>query len=447
MMGLQAGAARVNITPPVGIAQGGFAARQEGCKGIHDDLYAKALALDDGEHRAAIITCDLLGMDMAFVGEIRGILEQKAGVPADHVAVCCSHTHSGPLWCAPGFWERTEDQGIEEEWGRVLPRMIAGAGRMAFDRLEEARVGAGVGTVRIGVNRRHRNEQGKMVIAPNPEGPVDTQVGVVRVDRMDGTPLALLVNYACHGVVLGADNLLISADYAGAMMRMVEGAVGKGVTVLFANGACGNINPRFRGTFEAMERTGWMLGGEVLKVMQEIGTSSDVRLNMLHRRIYLPIKTFPPLEEAERTLAEKERLLRQAEAGDLSENMTGLRGKIMYSRHVVSMLRALSSSQRKKDLAQGRIASEIQGLTMGDTALLMLPGELFVEIALAIRERSPFCRTLICGYANDYAVSYVPTAAAYEEGGYEPTWTKVAPGADQVMIEESLSVLKDLCTT
>ena len=79
------------------------------------------------------------------------------------------------------------------------------------------------------------------------------------------------------------------------------------------------------------------------------------------------------------------------------------------------------------------------------TALLMLPGELFVEIAHAIREHSPLDKTFICGYANDYAVSYVPTAAAYEEGGYEPTWTQVAPGGDRVIVEESLRMLKEFC--
>jgi len=425
----------------VGIALGGFGERKEGGRGIHDDLYAKAVVLDDGRTKAAVVTCDFLGPDRTFVQEIRGIVEDRTGIEGAHVMVCGSHTHSGPMSSPPIFWERKEDEDIEGEWAKLLPRTIAGAVLMAADRLEEAKIGFGAGEADVGVNRRHRNEAGEVgAIAPDPSRVRDPQVGVVRVDRADGRPLAVLVNYACHAVVLGADNLLVSADYPGYAMRTLERVLGD-VTVLFANGCCGNINPRWRGSFEAAERSGTVLAGEVLKVLQEIEPSAEGALRMEQRLIFMPLKAFPTLEEAKRAVEEKKALLSQYGDEELPEHMGGLRGELIHAQYRVSVIEGLSAHQFKEDLKQRRMATEMQVLTVGDAALVMLPGEIFAEIGLEIKERSPFERTFVIGYANDYGVSYVPTAQAYEEGGYEPNWAKVAPGADRVVVEEAMGLL------
>ena len=440
-MAWKAGVAKVNITPPVGIAQAGFGARKEGCRGIHDELVAKALVLDDGRTKAAVVTCDFVGPDRTFVKEIRRIVEERTGIEGAHVMVCGSHTHSGPMWTSPIFWERKEEEDIEGEWAKLLPRTIAGAVLMAADRLEEAKIGFGAGEADVGVNRRRLNEAGKVgTIAPDPSRVRDPQVGVVRVDRADGRPLAVLVNYACHAVVLGADNLLISADYPGYAMRTLERVLGD-ATVLFANGCCGNINPKWKGSFEAAERSGNVLAGEALKVLQEIEPSAEEALRMERRLIHLPIKAFPPLDEAKQVVEEKKALLSQYGDGELPEHMGRLRWELMHAHYRVSVIEGLAAHQSEEDLSQQRMATEMQVLAVGDTALVMLPGEIFAEIGLEIKERSPFGRTFVIGYANDYGVSYVPTAQAYEEGGYEPDWAKVAPGADRVVVEEAVAML------
>jgi len=253
--------------------------------------------------------------------------------------------------------------------------------------------------------------------------------------------LAVLVNYACHAVVLGADNLLVSADYPGYAMRTLERVLGDGVTALFANGCCGNINPKWRGSFEVAERLGNILAGEVLKVLQEIEPSADADLRMEQRAIHLPIKAFPTLREAKRVVEEKRVLLSRYGDVELPEHMGGLRGELIHAQHQVAAIEALSAQQSEEDLRQRRMATEMQALTVGEAALVMLPGEIFAEIGLEIKERSPFEPTFVIGYANDYEVSYVPTAQAYEEGGYEPTWAKVAPGADRVVVEEARRLL------
>jgi len=443
-MSLKAGVARVNITPPVGFPQAGFAARKEVSQGILDDLFAKALVLDDGKIRIAMVTCDLLGLDKDVVAEIRHLIEKKTDIKGDNVMIACSHTHSGPAVKDPGYLEERLVAGIIPAWFEVLPRTIAGAVQMAARALVKARAGTGEGHSDIGVNRRLKTEEG-VTIGPNPQGIVDPTVGVLRVDREDGSPLAVLVNYACHAVTLGPENLLFSADYPGYMMNTLERLWGGRTMVMFANGTAGNINPRIRGDYTATKRIGSMLAGEVLKVMETIETKPDVSLRGLQKSIYLPLKKFPSLDEAKAELEEKKRSLAKAEGGEvLRQDMSGLSGEVVQAKYKVRVIEELERLESEEDLQAGRLATEIQALRINDSALVALPGEVFVEIGLAIKRRSPFERTFVIGYANDMHPSYIPTTESYEEGGYEPRWAKVDRGADRVIENEVLSLLKEL---
>jgi len=432
---MKAGVAAVDITPPVGIAMGGFAVRKEGARGVHDPLYAKALVLEEGEEKLALVTCDLLGLNRSTVARIRKLVGEATGMPGERVAICFSHTHSGP---APGRLYEIEElrEGLEELWGEVLPYYIAGAVRMALDDVKEAEVGVGVGEAVIGVNRRQW--KGEVVIGENPEGPVDPQVGVIKVDRKEGSS-AVLMQYACHGVVLGGDNLLISADYPGYAVKVLEDAYGGDVVGLFANGCGGNINPKERGSFEAAERLGRILAGEAMKVAQEVRPCEG--LKVARREVFLPLKELPPLEEAEGRARELEEKVKDAEG---SEQITGLWGELVHARHTVMIINELRATQRPEVLERGEMESEVWGVRLGDAALVLLPGEVFVEIGLEVKERSPFEMTLVSAYCNDYSVSYVPTARAYDEGGYEPRWARVAPGADRVLVDAALELLDEI---
>ncbi|HID10093.1 MAG TPA: hypothetical protein EYP17_02160 [Candidatus Latescibacteria bacterium] len=435
---MRAGVAIVDITPPVGIAMGGFAARKQGAQGVHDPLYARALVLEDGEERLALVTCDLLGLNRTAVARVRELVEEATGMPGERVALCFSHTHSGP---APGrlYEIRELKEGLEEIWGEVLLYYIAGAVRMAAKDIREAEVGVGVGEVVIGVNRRQLRTDGEVVIGSNPKGPIDPQVGVVRINR-EGGKAAVLMQYACHGVVLGADNLLISADYPGYAVWTLEAAYGGKAVGLFANGCGGNINPKERGNFEAAERLGRALAGEVLKVAQEVRPAEG--LKVIRRKVCLPLKKFPPIEEAKERVRELEKLAEETEVG--SEQITGLWGELVHARHTLMVLHELRATQGLEVLERGEMESEVWVVRLGDAALVFLPGEVFVEVGLEIRERSPFPKTLVLAYCNDYSVSYVPTTRAYEEGGYEPRWARVAPGADRVLAEAALGLLEEL---
>lgn len=443
-MGLKAGVAKADITPPVGVPQEGFSARTDVSQGVHDPLFAKALVLDDGATRMALVACDLIGLSRDAVARVRGLVEQRTGIAADHVVVACSHTHSGPALEDPGYLAERLVAGIVPAWTETLPHLIAGAVQMADAARSPARVGVGQGTSDIGVNRRQRNEQG-VTIGQNPEGPIDRALTVLRVDHADGRPLAWLMNCACHAVVLGPENLLISADYPGYATAILERARGDRLTALFANGTAGNVNPRLRGTFEIARALGTALAGEAMKVAERTELTADPLLGVIRKEVLLPLKPQPPLETLLRSLRAKQELVRPAERdGDLPEDMSGPRGELVHLSHQVHAARALESRERPQDLAALRMRTEIQGFAVGDAAFVALPGEVFVEIGLAVKARSPFETTAVIGYANDYLVGYVPTAAAYDEGGYEPGWAIVSREAAEVLRDAAGELLAQL---
>lgn len=444
-MSLKAGTAKVNITPPVGFPQAGFAARMDTSQGILDDLFAKALVLDDGKLKIAIVTCDLLGLDKDVVAEIRQLIKKKTDISKNNIIIACSHTHSGPAIKDPGYLEEKIIADFLPQWIELLPHKIAGAVKMANDGLVEARAGVGKGNSNISVNRRLKTGEGNITIGPNIQGITDSTVGVLRVDQADNSPLAILVNYACHAVTLGPQNLFFSADYPGYMMNILEKLWNGKTMVMFSNGTAGNINPRIRGDYTATKRIGGILAGEVLKIVETIETNSSINLNILRKSIYLPLKKFPSLSEAKAQVQEKEQSISEAEKkGILKQDMSGLRGEIIRAKYRVRVIEELQRLESKENLKANRLTTEIQVLRINESAFVALPGEIFVEIGLAIKRRSPFEQTFVIGYANDINVSYVPTSESYKEGGYEPNWAKVDQGADKIIENEALALLRKL---
>src|SRR5215212_4390590 len=269
---LSAGVARVTITPPIGIPMIGFAGRGPAA-GIHDDLTATALVLEgssaqlsgDGpgtvSSRLAVIACDLLFLRSDEVGAVREAIGRLTDVPPDHVVIACSHTHYGPL-TEPG---REEQAPQVEAYLANLVHLLAGVVVMARARAVPCRLSFGQGDVSIGINRRERTADGQIILGQNPSGPVDPRVSVLRVDGLDGRPLAAVLNYACHPVSLGSQCTDISADFPGAARRLVEEETG--AMCLFLQGAAGNINPLLMGwDWTHLARLGLPLGAEAVRI-------------------------------------------------------------------------------------------------------------------------------------------------------------------------------------
>jgi hypothetical protein len=436
--------ARVVITPPVGTPMIGFAGRGS-ATGVHDDLTATALVIAGppahppgttkmaGANRLAIIACDLLFLHAEEVRAIREATSRLAGVPADHVAIACSHTHYGPL-TEP---DRGEADPKAEAYLANLAHLLAGAVAMASASLAPCRLGYGEGQSRIGVNRRERTAEGQIILGQNPGGPVDPRVAVLRVDRADGRPLAVVLNHACHPVSLGSKCTDISADFVGAARRLVEAQTG--ATCLFLQGAAGNINPLLMGwDWTHLARLGLPLGAEAVRVYWDANPddrTTDGGIGVARSRIPLPPLLPASIEEGRAAVAmlerQRERLREEGDAG-------------------ASWWAALRLERARKglDALEGGepvppVAAEATALRLGHSVgMVAVPGEIFTEIGQSVVARSPFQHTLFAGYANG-TIGYVPTRAAYAEGGYEVTHAcQVAPDAGERIEDEALSLLR-----
>lgn len=397
------GSSRVDITPKVGSPLAGYSNRSSFSTGIHDDLHARTLIMDDGEERAGVVSCDLIGVLPEMTERARG-LARDIGIPDGNLMVCAFHTHSGP----------TPDLGYGDmdDYMDRLSAKLAQSVEEAASTLEPAESGIyRAEAAGLTINRRH--PQG---------GPVDPEL-IALSWKGTGGYLAHLINFSCHAVVLGWDSTLISADYPGYAMRMIEERTG--AMCLFTNGACGDINPlteglrrrmmeggdiydRSGGRFGEASLLGHHLARIVLDNMDDVERSPasiDCRTHTFEAHAHPP----GGKGEVEGRISELESALpRMEREGAPADELyrTGLE---------LSFLRRTLAA-----LERGSVPVELQGIRIGDAVLLGIPGEVFVEIGLRIKEkaRSLGLTALVVELANDY-LSYLPTETAFREGGYE----------------------------
>ena len=442
MSSLQAGAARVVITPPIGVPLSGYFAaegRKETARDIHDDLFARALVLNDGERTIAIVTTDLIGLGDEELAAVREVVQRDAGIAPEQLILACTHTHSGPI-VHPFPHSDLVPGKADEDYFHLLPRLIGSAVTMAVRRQRPARVGAASGTCHININRREILPDGTLRGLPflgrNPEGITDREVGVLRVDDAEsGKPLAVLANYACHPVVLGP-NVEISSDYVGYAMNFVEQTLGSGTIALFANGAQGDMNSIVHpGTYADAERLGITLGSEVIKVTLGIETFSDVQIKTATNRTELPLNpASDPERQREYIQFLEHEYRRYSAAGDDRrawdiEMRLAVAGYRLYNREQMTLPYMLAEVT-----AFGLIGD---GVHVG---LVSEPAELFCEYGMRARKQSPFSTTLVLGLANGF-IGYVPTPNVYTEGGYECEATNVAPGAGDQLCQTMIDAL------
>ncbi|HXK33720.1 MAG TPA: neutral/alkaline non-lysosomal ceramidase N-terminal domain-containing protein [Dehalococcoidia bacterium] len=417
-MTLLAGAAEVVITPPVGTWLEGYGGKTSGSAGVHDDLHARALALDDGATQAAIVACDLIGIDRRMTARVRELAAEATGIPGANIMVTATHTHQGPE-----LLRRDRDEGIFD----MTSRLIAGAVAAAHGRRRPVAVKAGRGSVdTVSQNRR------------DPEGPIGDALEVLLFDSPDPRDgaVAAVVNFACHATVLYRNNDYISADYPGAAVRTVQQVLG-GAPVLFLQGACGDVNPLWTSQeFSEVERVGSIVGAEAARRLQELrplgigqhvwnirwdevldvpvktGELVEPRLRVASRTVAVPLRKLPPPEEYDGHLREL-----QARAGALPPADVAARR---------ALTAAISRLRNERGVAQwlrgggGTLHPEVQAIGLGDgVALLALPGEFFAETAQRIRQDSGIRRLSIACYANHH-VFYVVPEHEFGRGGYEP---------------------------
>lgn len=407
---LKAGVARVDITPEFGLAMYGYANRTAPSKGLLDPLYARVLALEAGETRLTLVTLDLGRVfRKSWIDQLRETVRKSSKV--SYVLLVASHTHSGPA-----LQDDCSTKPVPA-WETAAFDKIAKAIDEAYQRLVPVQIGTGYGTAYIGHNRLRVNDDGMAVwfernLTKVPTSPVDPTVSVLRFDAADGKPLAVLVNYACHPVVFGRDNLQYSADYPGVMMRTVEQAFDTAPLCFFLPGGAGDINPYFAVTpleedaIKMRDWTGEQLGQAVIRVAKNIKTQA-----------------------AEASLNFSEDLV----PARLRWNAEKIRQELVKSRGQQAADDFVSCLKPEFQLPVTTVLINKQIAMMG------MPGEPFVEFQMNWRARCPVRDAFFLGYTNG-SFGYFPTIQATTRGGYGAATlaTQVEVGSGERMVDHAL---------
>jgi neutral ceramidase len=442
--GLQAGAATSNLTPEIGGAIiGGFAPISS--SHIHDDLHARCLYLTDGQTQLAIVVCDLLGIHRKISTEARRLITEATGLPQDNVLISATHTHSATS--ALGDNRQHHDPPMTE-YQTFVARRIADGVRRAMNNAQPAEVAFGQVDIPEHLNNRRwsmrpgtmpPNPFGTLDLvkmnppagSPNlvePAGPIDPQVSVISVRTADGKPLSVFATYSLH-YVGGVGPGHISADYYGYFcerlkdLARADGA-GSDFVALMANGTSGDINnidfrhPRGRqAAYEQMQYVANDVAGKVHALLPKLEYRKDVQLGCRYRE--------PELKW--RRVTEKE----IAWANDTLKNVPDVPGKTNLSR--IYAERALSLAAYPETTTV-----PIQLFAIGDVAIGTMPCEVFCEIGLELRERSPLQPAFMVSLAHGY-FGYLPTPRQHDLGGYE-TWV----GTNKLERETSVKLLDQL---
>ncbi|MCZ7568819.1 MAG: neutral/alkaline non-lysosomal ceramidase N-terminal domain-containing protein [Ardenticatenaceae bacterium] len=425
-MPLQAGTARIDITPPPGQPMAGFPkfdpqlaptdmsgyfGRQGGATGTHDPLYARALVLDNGERALAFVAVDLVMVTAAFTAAVRDAVHQAIGLRPEDLLIAASHTHAGPDLFGG---EPELNQAVEPQ----IQRQIVAAVQDAYANRRPARAGwADVDLDRISINRR------------DAAGPIDPRVGVMRVEGEDEKPIALVVNFAVHTCMLSAANCEYSGDLSGFAMNALE-RLYPGSVALFLNGAAGNINPVaypwgpkenvvpvFREawhagrphprTFANTARLGHILAAAAMQAAEQVQEYHDaLPLAGAVHPATLPVRA----------------------ADELSQVLA-------YTRCDPSQLPAGTRGET--------FETQVQALQVGPRVYVALPGEPFVELGLDLQRRLGRERAYVVGYANDDAW-YVLPESAHRENRYETWGSFLAAGSGEALVDAAERVAREV---
>lgn len=401
MSALQVGVGRSNITPRVGAELVGYFNRPGGSRGIHDDLLARALVIDDGAQRFAICSVELLWLWSSIVAAIREQVAQRVDIAPENILIACTHTHAG---AAPHS---------AADWAPPLAGRIADAVVAAYESRQPARMGFGFGQLfGYNINRRWLNR------------PTDPSVGVIRIDTAAGEPLAVVSNFACHAVVMGYDNYWISGDWPGYSSRLLEAELG--CTALFTQGGAGDMNPLTE-TVRQRLAAGHIVGtiGELTSYYGAYRKDDPAAWNIEDRGggTFIECETLARAVNAE--------VLRVWRAAPTSASIP------LWIEHVTvngaagpdeAPPEGLPADYRGylPEIEPGYIPMEIMLMGLGRAVLVTQPGEVFSETAVELRKKAQqlgYAFPWLVSYANG-SFAYLPPANAFDEGGYEVAWAR-----------------------
>ncbi|HEV9038703.1 MAG TPA: neutral/alkaline non-lysosomal ceramidase N-terminal domain-containing protein [Puia sp.] len=448
---------QANITPPVGCRLAGHF-YEIFSTGVHDSLWAKAMVLQQGKEKFAFVFCDLIGLTTHVSANARLQASAKTGIPVKNIMITAAHSHTGPLFY--GFQHtyfhrralaagKGQDPHERLDYSRFLVRKIVAAIVKANGAIHPVQLVAGIGEQNgLSFNRRYYMKHGPVLFNPGPlnpdiagpAGPIDPAVGILllrdgRSQKYEGG----LTVFAMHADCIGGTEM--SADYPYFLERTLKGRWGKGFISAFSLGPSGDINDvdvkKDQPIYSAAntERIGQTLGKTVINTVPGLPVISRPALAMLSTKILLPLQV-PTKEQIDSARVLINSLYEVKKTGRYLANAGGESGDFLKR---VEMSKYLALADRKK-----AVQVEVQVFRIDDeTALVGLPGELFVELGLAIKKRSPFKNTIVMTVCND-KTSYIPTQKAFREGSYEVTNAIVKSGDGEMLVTTALRLLAEI---
>ena len=432
----RAGAAAIAITPPIGIPMAGYYS-ERGARGVHDELYAKAIVIEQGGATAALVALDLIAAPRDLVDDARAAIDRACRVRGANVMISATHSHTGPIVDTKNQFGG--QSSLVKSYRESLPAKIAESVRQAESRLTPVTVYTARGReTSIAFNRRYHMKDGTVGWNPGkgnplivkPAGTIDPDVPVVFFETADQRPIATYVNYAVHLDNIGEP--LISADMPATLSRCLADWKGPEMVTLFTAGCCGDVNhidvkwKEAQRGFGNPARMGTILAGEVLRSWPRLAPVDAIPLRVKSTVVSLSLAELNngDLEKARATVTRMK--------GDASPKPAFI--------EMVQAFKVLDDEARNGKPHE----VEVQVIALGnELAWVSLPGEIFTELGLAIKQDSPFPTTIIAELANGL-LGYIPSRRAYAQGNYEVVSARCAEGSGERLVDAAVKMLKEL---
>lgn len=465
---LRVGVAQADITPPLGFPIAGYY-HERLAEGKIDPLWAKAIVLRDGKEQAAIVVCDLTGISRDLCEIVRQEASHKTGIPMAAIAVSATHSHTAPDYTRhlydyldsekgrAGSNPSTAGQDTERPYaaklvGGIVQAIVEANANCAPTKVSACAVPQ---ETPVSFNRRFVMKDGSVQTWRNladpkvvrAAGPIDPEVNIVTFGSAAGSVSAVLSNFALHLDTVGG--LKWSADYPFFIEKAVREHLGQDVVSIFGTGCCGDIN---HSDPSRRERNKTDFIGNALGATIQSGLGKTVELDRHELRVRSRIVQLPLQEVTPEALARSGQLLRLIQEG----------GKVEFLDQVTAYKTMMMSQFRKETMTPGiqkqigwgltrawtgigdSLPVDVQTICIGEeVAIVFLPGEIFVDLGLAIKRASPYRHTLIIELSNSVETIYVPTRAACAGGSYEVTNSTVKPGSGEMLVEAALELLRD----
>ena len=436
-MTLQAGSAQVDISPKDSQFLFGYPHVERYSTGINDPLLSSALYLSDGKTMTIIVANDIVFVGKKSSQRVRDRIAAQTGIPAGHIMITATHTHSGPITL--DYISNEADQVVpktDQKYVAFMEDRIVEAAIAAYKNAQPARVGlACADSTGVGTNRR------------DPKGPADMQVPVLLVQNAAGTEsIACMLVCSMHPTVLHEDSKLVSGDFPGyTRIYLQENCLGKKCAVLRHMGPAGNQSPRHvtkANTFAEAKRLGEILGKAVEKVLPTIQFETEAAIKCKQATLDLPKRTFPPVAAAQEKLDKAVSLLEHLRTSGAPRQQVRTAECDWFGAEETLTMAKAAAEGRLSQAYELALPAEIQIIKIGQWAFVGWQGEIFVDYALSVKKL--FTDTFVISCANGELQGYIVTKEANDEGGYEASNALLSYESGDIMVHNSAQLLRTM---